>query len=161
MIKKISLVLLLLVLTKLVLGQDFFNKGLVFVDINGDSIKFDDYKGKVLVINVWGTWCGPCVGEIPRLNGLVDKYNANKIEFIAITNESAEKVSHFLVNHPFRYRQIVKGQSFVNLVQNKILIMYPINLIFDSKGKQRFKRFGASDKIDEILSKKIDQVLKQ
>ena len=43
--------------------------------IKGDIVKLSDLKGKVILLNFWGTWCGPCLQEIPDFNRLYSKYN--------------------------------------------------------------------------------------
>jgi uncharacterized protein (TIGR03435 family) len=57
-------------------------------------------KGKVVVLEFWATWCGPCVGAIPHLNDLADKLKNEPIQFIAITAEEEKVVRSFLRRKP-------------------------------------------------------------
>src|SRR6476469_3937937 len=50
------------------------NLDLVFKDMNGADVRLADYKGKVILLNVWATWCGPCELEIPELVEASTKY---------------------------------------------------------------------------------------
>jgi thiol-disulfide isomerase/thioredoxin len=52
--------------------------------------------GEAVVINVWATWCGPCIKEIPELNELVEKYKDQGIRFLAFTNETTAVYDAFL-----------------------------------------------------------------
>lgn len=68
----------------------------------GASTDWDKLKGKVVVIEFWATWCGPCISEIPRLNQLVDQLSNEPIVFISISDDSEEKLSGFLKNTPIK-----------------------------------------------------------
>ena len=65
----------------------------------GSSVSWNSLRGKVVVLEFWATWCGPCVANIPHLNELADKF-AGKVRFIAIDDESTVTVKRFLVTHP-------------------------------------------------------------
>ena len=53
--------------------------------VQGKLVNLSDYKGKVVLLNFWGTWCGPCLQEIPDLNNLYTKYNKKGLEILGIT----------------------------------------------------------------------------
>ncbi|MBN2562183.1 MAG: TIGR03435 family protein [Phycisphaerae bacterium] len=59
-------------------------------------------KGKVVVLEFWGTWCGPCVMAIPHLNELVEKFKDKPVRFISITDEKQEVVEKFLEKRAIR-----------------------------------------------------------
>lgn len=56
-----------------------------FTDIKGKKVKLADLKGKYVLIDVWATWCGPCVREIPFLKKLEEKMHGMKIEFVSLS----------------------------------------------------------------------------
>ena len=64
-----------------------------FPDINGKMVSLSDFKGKIVYIDVWATWCGPCKGEIPHLKKLETEYHNNKdIVFMSVgTDKSSDK----------------------------------------------------------------------
>lgn len=64
-------------------------------DINGNVVNLDDYKGEVLFINFWASWCPPCVAEMPDLQLLNDAYG-DKVNFFFIARDKKDKVSKFL-----------------------------------------------------------------
>lgn len=74
---------------------------------NGDPIKLKNYSGKVLFVNLWATWCGPCRMETPELVRLHKEYQARGVEFIGLTTEdpntSAQKVRDFLTQYGVDY----------------------------------------------------------
>ena len=64
----------------------------------GDLVSLSDLKGKVVLLNFWGTWCGPCRIELPDFVKLYDKYNKKGLEIVGITirrGESIEDVAKF------------------------------------------------------------------
>jgi thiol-disulfide isomerase/thioredoxin len=73
-----------------------------FVDAEGKSLTLADFKGKVVVMNVWATWCGPCVIEMPTLAKLQAAYAGKPVEVVPISIDSedaAEKARLFIGKH--------------------------------------------------------------
>lgn len=56
-----------------------------YQDINGKKVSLDDFKGKLVYIDVWATWCGPCIQEIPALKQLKEDYKSKNVEIISIS----------------------------------------------------------------------------
>src|SRR5271157_2521559 len=87
-------------------------------DLDGKDISLADYKGKVVFLNFWATWCGPCQDEIPSLIDMQNKYAAKGFTVIglAMDEEGKSVVSPFVAKEKYE----VNGQ--------KLLINYPILL---------------------------------
>jgi peroxiredoxin len=77
-------------------------------DTKGASFKLADFFGKVMVINLWATWCGPCRLEIPELVKLDKEFHSRGVEMIGLSTEdpgaSAEKVRKFMQDFQIDYR---------------------------------------------------------
>ena len=77
-------------------------------DANGASFKLGDFFGKVMVINLWATWCGPCRREIPELVKLNKEFQSRGVEMIGLSTEdpdaSVEKVRKFIQDFQIDYR---------------------------------------------------------
>ena len=65
---------------KFTMAPDF-----TLADLNGDWVTLNELKGKVVLLNFWGTWCGPCRREIPAFINLTEKYKKDGLEIVGIT----------------------------------------------------------------------------
>jgi uncharacterized protein (TIGR03435 family) len=66
------------------------------------EISWDKLKGKVVVLEFWATWCGPCVANIPHLNDLAEQFKDQPVVFISVTSENEDLIRFFLKNHPMK-----------------------------------------------------------
>jgi len=75
-------------------------------DLKGNRISFDQFKGKVVFINLWATWCGPCKAEMPGIQSLSEKLKGEPIEFVmlSVDKEAAlPKVTTYLDKNQFTF----------------------------------------------------------
>ncbi|HEX8291189.1 MAG TPA: TlpA disulfide reductase family protein [Pyrinomonadaceae bacterium] len=77
-------------------------------DLAGRAFRLSDFRGRVYVVNLWATWCGPCRMEIPGLNRVYEDYRARGVEFVGLTaedpEEQSEKVGGFVEEMRMSYR---------------------------------------------------------
>ncbi len=72
--------------------------------INTDgALELSALKGKVVVVEFWATWCGPCRASIPHLNDLHDRWKDKDVMVIALTDEASEHVQQFVRKNGIRY----------------------------------------------------------
>ena len=76
--------------------------------VSGGPIKLSKYKGKVLIVNLWATWCGPCRLEVPELVKLHKEFRAQGLEVVGLStetpDESIDKVKRFVQEYNMSYR---------------------------------------------------------
>jgi thiol-disulfide isomerase/thioredoxin len=79
----------------------------VFYDAAGKPLKVSDFKGKVVVLNTWATWCGPCKAEMPTLAKMAASYAGKPVEVVAVsidTADAATKATLFISqNAPLKF----------------------------------------------------------
>jgi uncharacterized protein (TIGR03435 family) len=72
---------------------------------------WEAYRGKVVVLEMWATWCAPCVADIPRMNDLQKALEGKPVAFISVTTESAAVIKKFQKTHPMSAAVAVDGAS--------------------------------------------------
>jgi len=78
-------------------NQDLIAPDFTLADLNGNWVSLSEFKGKVVLLNFWGTWCGPCRREIPDFIKLTEKYKKDGLEIVGITltSGSPERIQSF------------------------------------------------------------------
>ena len=108
-------------------------------DLDGKSLALANYKGKVVMIDFWATWCGPCVGEVPNVADVYQKYHDKGFEIIGVSLDKEGdkgKLATFIKEHHMPWRQFYDGKFW----QNELAIKYgihsiPATYLLDGSGK--------------------------
>jgi thiol-disulfide isomerase/thioredoxin len=77
------------------------DRGWTFHTLDGTPATLADFKGRVVVLNFWATWCGPCVAEMPSLDRLHKALAADAVTFVLVSNEDAPTIRAFLAKKTF------------------------------------------------------------
>ena len=127
-------------------------------DAKGASFKLADFFGKVMVINLWATWCGPCRREIPELVKLNKEFHSRGVEMIGLSTEdpnaSAEKVRKFIQDFQIDYRiGWAPAEVGVPLMQGHEAILQIFVISRDGRILQRFIGYSAaySTQLKQVL----------
>ncbi|RUA07001.1 MAG: thiol-disulfide oxidoreductase, partial [Flavobacteriia bacterium] len=104
-----------------------------------DNKKFDlkSYRGKYVLIDFWGIWCGPCVAEMPHVKSFLEKHK-DKMEVLGVNSgDSRESVIAFLKKKGYHWQQVlnVKGTNDDNFVLKFNVSGFPTKFIIDPNGK--------------------------
>ena len=118
--------------------------------VNGSPIKLGDYSGKVLVVNLWATWCGPCRSEIPELVKLYREFRPQGLEIVGLSTEnpesSAEGVRQFVSDFNMDYRVgWATADVALTLMNNRNAIPQSFVISRDGRVLTRFVGFNASE----------------
>ena len=126
-----------------------------------DGSKFDlaAKRDKVVLVNAWATWCGPCVYEIPELQQLHDHYAPRGLEVVGVSVDEGgvESVRSFVAEHKMTYPIVLDDAARIaDLLQTTVL---PTSVLVDRKGRIVWKKYGAIMQGDEELKKAIEGAL--
>ena len=120
-----------------------------------------NYKGKVVILNVWATYCEPCKREIPHLNSLLAKYGADKLHIVGLNvggEEDRPKIPAFIAATKVDYALAFPEDELSNMIfatQSEI----PQTAIFDRQGRMVKKIVGFSPAIQRELDDAIEQAM--
>ncbi|MEY3220673.1 MAG: hypothetical protein RIT27_2030 [Pseudomonadota bacterium] len=121
------------------IAQDF-----VLQDISGKTHHLSDYRGKVVVVNFWATWCPPCVLEMPSMQKAWDAVRQDNVVFLAINNgEDASRVQSFLRKMPVTFPLLLDSAS--NIMFEWKARGMPSTFVVDPEGRLVYKALGGRD----------------
>jgi thiol-disulfide isomerase/thioredoxin len=120
--------------------------GLVFLDHKNNQLNLKDFKGKLILLNFWATWCAPCKEEMPSLDKLRINKNLYNLEIfpINIGNDSVEKSKKFYDNLEIQNLKIYFDNP-VTLAKKLSLRGIPTSILFDKDGKEFARIIGSID----------------
>jgi thiol-disulfide isomerase/thioredoxin len=130
-------------------------------DLEGREWNLKNLRGKVVILNFWATWCGPCVEELPVLNDLASsEFTAGKPVVLGINfKETPAAIQRFLTGHPFQYPILLDktGEDFKKW-SNGIL---PATVLIDKQGKPRWRVIGELNRTDSGLKQAVEKMLEE
>ncbi len=114
-------------------------------DVAGNEVRLSGYKGKVVVLNFWATWCGPCNLETPWLVELREQYHKQGFEIIGVSVDSLDEydpaeVSAFIKAHKVSYPIVMATREMVNAFGP--VTGLPTTLVIDRRGVIRYRHRG-------------------
>lgn len=126
-----------------------------FTTLDGQSISTDDLRGKALLINMWATWCGPCVGEMPELQELREAYGDELVMLLVNTGEDKQTITDFISENGYTMTVCMDDTGdFLSLSQ-----YIPYTVIVDTDGVVAFTYTGAPENPHETYGNVIIDVL--
>jgi len=84
-------------------------------NLDGQSVSLNDYKGKVVIVNIWATWCPPCVAEAPSLERLYNKFKDDDFELLAVSidEDGAMAIEPFIKKHNLTFPVLVDPEGSI------------------------------------------------
>ncbi|MEX3526146.1 MAG: TlpA disulfide reductase family protein [Burkholderia sp.] len=113
-------------------------------DTEGKPQSLANFKGQKVVVNLWASWCGPCVQEMPELVRLSHEYKKRGIRFVGVAVASDKNVQAFLQKVKVDYPVVVSGYAGTDLARNfgNTAGALPFTVVIDASGRVRVTKLG-------------------
>jgi thiol-disulfide isomerase/thioredoxin len=126
-----------------------------FADPKGKKVTLADFRGKPVLLNLWATWCAPCVREMPTLDALAVR-EGDRLQVLAISQDfEAAKVRPFFDKAKFR-----KLQPYIDTetaFSMQLGVNLPTTILFDSAGREVWRMLGDADWTGDTAAKLIGE----
>jgi thiol-disulfide isomerase/thioredoxin len=119
-----------------------------FPDLDGRSRRLLDWRGQVVAVNFWATWCAPCREEVPLFVAAKQQYASQGFEVVGIAIDHGDKVRDFAANYKINYPVLIAGGEAIELMRglgNRAGAL-PYTVLLDRSGGVAAKRLGALHK---------------
>lgn len=130
------------------------------VSLAGDTVSLAGQRGKVVLMNVWATWCHPCRDEIPELQAIHEKYQSRGLELIGVsvdTEGADETIRAFM--RDFRMTYPVWRDPGERVSAQFQIVGVPATFLIDREGVLRWRKTGPIQPGDETLIRALEQAL--
>jgi len=119
------------------------NLNFTLKDASGQQVKLGDFKGKLLVLNFWATWCVPCRAEIPALVEIQAKYGRQGLQIVGVSiDDPAEKMQPFVAKYKINYPALTALNNDAVLDAYGPMVVVPWTVIIKRDGTSCVRHIG-------------------
>jgi thiol-disulfide isomerase/thioredoxin len=126
-------------------------------DLSGNTVSLDELKGKVVVVDFWATWCGPCKASFPGMQKVQEKYkNDPDVKFVYIDGWESKKpeemqknASDFIAKNKYDFNVLLDTDD--KIISSYAVEGIPTKFFIDPASKVRFKEIGYDGSKDKLI----------
>lgn len=124
---------------------------------SGEKFALEDLRGRIVIIDFWATWCGPCVAELPNVKKAYEKYHEQGLEIVSISlDQSVDRCKSFIKNEKMEWMHVIEGGGWgTRLAKQYGIDSIPRMYVLDTEGV-----VVAADVRDEALHAAIEKAIK-
>lgn len=113
-------------------------------DVNGVAHNISEWDGKIVFLNFWATWCGPCLAEIPEFIKLQEKYREQGLQFVGIAMHSADEIKGYIAKVGMNYPALVGKEEATRVARSlgNLFTVLPYTVVIDPDRRIYFIRSG-------------------
>ena len=125
---------------------------------DGKLVSLSDFKGKVVLLDFWGTWCAPCLRAMPTIQTLHNKYKSQGLEVVGVSVKDRPGAPEaYMKKKGYTYQLVLQG---IKVARQYQVALYPSVYVIDRKGNISFAKSGATKKLKTILEMAIEKVIR-
>ena len=142
-------------------GKEVFNYDFVVRDLSGKEVAFKDFRGKVIFLNLWATWCGPCRSEMPSIQELYNGIDKEKIAFVMLSLDEerrSEKVKGYVSEKAFSFPVFMPqgqltNQLYVDTIPTTFIIDKDGYIVAKETGMRNYNTARFKKYLEDLASK--------
>ena len=128
--------------------------------LDGPNLRLQEQRGRVVLVNFWATWCGPCRKEIPHLNKLAEKYRASGFVLLGINvDDDVHNAADVAAKLGIKFPVLLDTDKKVSHLYD--LSTMPSTVVIDRNGRVRYLHRGYLDGYEDTYDKQIRELLKE
>lgn len=105
--------------------------------LDSTTVRLSDYRGRYVLIDFWGTWCGPCLGEVPHLKAAYESYDRDQFDILAVAYDDPEALRVFIEKENLTWTQIIQQEedsTMRDILDVYRITGYPTTFLVDPEG---------------------------
>lgn len=133
-------------------------------NLDGKTVSLSDYRGKVVLLNLWATWCPPCREEMPSMQTMYDELKGRGFTILAVAapnppRETREKIENFVADGQYSFPILIDSEYEVNGIYGTGSI--PTSWVVDTDGNLVARLVGATDWTSDSITSAFEELLPQ
>lgn len=126
--------------------------------LDGEETLLSGFEGKVLFVNLWATWCGPCIAEMPSIQRLYEQFAQEDVAFLLVSDEPPDVVEEFAQEQEWKLPLYVSNEGRPSVFESQGI---PATFILDREGRIVFRHVGSARWDDESSVRFLSDLLEK